>query len=143
MEMVLGNTPVLARLGDVTSLAEPEKTVKCTGQKAAIIIDENRKPKTKFEKTRKSWKTPKTEKPQFLSAKTKKPNQTLAKSTKPKISRPPSLRKTLKYNGNLGSKPDLSPAKPGQPTEPHATRGPRCSCRYSLHLNNQKRAELL
>ena len=48
-------------------------------RKTAIIVDKNRKPKTKLEKTRKPRNT-KTEKPQFLSEKNETQNQESAKS---------------------------------------------------------------
>jgi len=60
-EWCLGIT-ALARLQGVTSLAKPEKNMKCTGQKSlktAIIVDQNRKPNTKLEKIRKTRKATK------------------------------------------------------------------------------------
>jgi len=58
--------------------------------KTAIIVDKNRKPKTKLEKTCKPHKTPKLKKPQFLSAESEELNKKLAKSAKLKIPMPPS-----------------------------------------------------
>ena len=76
------------------------KTVKCTGQKtrkAAILVGENRKPKTTFEKTRKPQRTRKPKNRSFQVRKPKNrtkhwPNPQNQKSQRP----PPKQRKQFK-----------------------------------------------
>ena len=93
----LGITVLANATAGCNFFGKSRKTVKCIRQKirkTAIIVDKNRKPKTKLEKTCKlQYQNRKTA---VFSAKTENPNQKLAKSAKTKIPTPPSVR-----NGNL------------------------------------------